>query len=415
MKTSKGLIFIFITLLIDVIGFGIIIPVMPNFLAKLENISISEASRYGSWLLFSFAFMQFIFSPIMGSLSDKYGRRPILLFSLLGFSIDYLILAFAPDFYWLVIGRIIAGITGASFTTAAAYIADISTDENRTQNFGMIGAAFGLGFIIGPLLGGILGDYGIKYPFYATACLSFLNFLYGYFILPESLSKDKRRAFDWKRANPIGTLRQLAKYKELRWLIVAFVFLYLGSHAVQSNWSFFTIYKFNWSEKLIGYSLAIVGVLVGFVQVVLAQKSANKLGKGRTIYIGFGLYTLGMFLFSIADSTMFMFLFLIPYCFGGIAMPNLQAYMSESVPANQQGELQGGLTSLVSVTTIIGPVMMNNVFYYFTKSDAIIHFPGASFFLGGIFMLVSFIITFFLLRNKDHGKVSILTNESNSI
>ncbi len=393
--------FIFITLLIDVIGFGIIIPVLPKLLAEMNHISINEASKYGGYLLFSFAFAQFLFSPVMGNLSDQYGRRPVLLFSLLGFGIDYLILAFASNYSWLLAGRIIAGITGASFTTAAAYIADVSTPENRSKNYGMIGAAFGLGFVIGPLMGGLLGQLSLRAPFYAAALLSFLNLCYGYFVLPESLSKELRRPFSWKRANPLGTLRQLGRYKQIAWLLVAYFMLYLGSHAVQSTWNYFTMYHFQWSEAMVGFSLAFVGVLAGVVQAGLAQRAANNLGIGRSVYLGFAMYTIGMFLFAFANASWMMYVFLIPYCFGGIAMPNLQSLMVGKVPANEQGELQGGLTSLMSVTTIIGPILMTNIFYTFTRSDAPIVFPGAAFFMGGIFMLISFAITFYLLKNYD--------------
>lgn len=393
--------FIFITLLIDVIGFGIIIPVLPKMLAEMNHININEASKYGGYLLFSFALAQFLFSPVMGNLSDQYGRRPVLLFSLLGFGIDYIILAFAPSYSWLLIGRIIAGITGASFTTASAYIADISTPENRSKNFGMIGAAFGLGFIIGPLLGGLLGQFSLRAPFYAAASLSFLNLCYGYFVLPESLSEDLRRPFNWKRANPLGTLRQLGRYKQIGWLLIAYFMLFMGGHAVQSTWNYFTMYHFHWNEAMVGFSLALVGVLAGIVQAGLAQKAANRLGIGKSVYTGFALYTAGMFLFAFASSTWMMYVFLIPYCFGGIAMPNLQSLMVGKVPANEQGELQGGLTSLMSVTTIFGPMLMTHVFYLFTSPSAPIVFPGAAFFLGGIFMLISFVITFLLLKNYD--------------
>lgn len=392
--------FIFITLLIDVIGFGIIIPVLPKLLAQMNNISINEASKYGGYLLFAFAVAQFIFSPVIGNLSDQFGRRPVLLVSLLGFGIDYLILAFAPDFWWFFVGRVIAGITGASFTTASAYIADISTPETRSKNFGMIGAAFGLGFIIGPFLGGVLGQYGVKIPFYTAAALSFANFAYGYFILPESLAIENRRKFDIKRANPWGALKQLSKYKQLRYLLLAYIFLFIGSHAVQSTWNYFTMYRFEWTEAMVGYSLALVGILVAIVQAGLAQKAAHFFGLERSIVIGFALYAIGMFLFAFASQSWMMYIFLIPYCFGGIAMPNLQSFMVGKVEANQQGELQGGLTSLMSVTTIIGPIMMTSVFYFFTTAKAPFVFPGAAFFLGGIMMSISLVITWWVLIQR---------------
>ena len=391
---KPALIFIFITLLIDVMGFGLIIPVMPGLLAELKGISINEASKYGGYLLCAFAITQLMFSPIVGGLSDRYGRRPILLISLLGFGIDYIILALAPTYEWFFIGRIMAGITGASFTTAAAYIADISTPETRTQNFGLIGAAFGLGFIIGPFLGGVIGEWDIKYPFYAAASLSFVNFIYGFLILPESLPLSSRRTFDIRRANPFGTLLQLSKYNKVKSLLLAFTFLYLGSHAVQSVWSYFTMYQFNWNEGTVGLSLAFVGILVALVQTVVAKKVANVFGIERSIVMGFFLYAVGMFLFSVANSTWMMFVFSIPYCLGGIAMPNIQSFMASQIAPNQQGELQGGLTSLVSLTTVGGPILMTFVFYYFTSPTAPVHLPGASFLLGGVFMSISFLITY---------------------
>ena len=392
--------FIFITILLDVIGFGIIIPVLPDLLSEMMDIGVNDASKYGGYLLFAFAIPQFLFSPFFGNLSDQYGRRPVILLSLFGFTCDYLLLALAPTYIWLVVGRIIAGFFGASYTTASAYIADVSTDEDRSRNFGLVGAAFGMGFIIGPLIGGVLGSYGLRLPFYVAAGLTFLNFLYGYFILPESLAKENRRKFDWKRANPLSTLVKLSKYKQIGVLLIAYFLLYLGSHAVQSNWTYFTMYRFEWSTFTVGVSLAVVGVLVGIVQAILAQKAANRLGIYRSIIIGFGLYTLGMFLFAFASSSWMMFAFLIPYCLGGIASPNLQSLMVSQVPMDEQGELQGGLTSVASITTIIGPVMMTGIFYYFTTDNAPFHFPGSAFFLGGIFMFISFMIAFFFLREK---------------
>ncbi|MEN9521912.1 MAG: Tetracycline resistance protein class [Bacteroidota bacterium] len=405
MKNKNAAIgFIFVTLLIDVIGFGIIIPVFPRLLSQMENIPINEASKLGGVLLFAFSIAQFLFSPIMGNLSDKYGRRPILLFSLLGFGLDYLIMAFAPSYNWLIVGRIIAGMTGASFTTASAYIADISSPEDRAKNFGMIGAAFGMGFIIGPMLGGLSAKFGLRVPFYLASGLSLLNFLYGLFILPESLSKENRRAFEWKKANPIGTLIQLSKYKNILGLLIAFIFLALGSHAVQSNWSYFTIYRFKWSEDMVGYSLGLVGVLVGLVQGVLIKYINPKLGNEKSIYLGFGLYALGMFLFAFATQTWMMFVFLVPYCLGGISGPALQAMMAGEVPPTHQGELQGGLTSLMSATSIVGPIMMTSTFYYFTLDKAPVNFPGAPFILGGSLMLISSLITYWDLHWQRRNK-----------
>lgn len=393
--------FIFITLLIDVIGFGLIIPVIPKLIEDLSgNPSVSNAATIGGWLTFAYAIMQFFFAPVLGSLSDQYGRRPVLLFSLFGFGIDYLLLSFAPSIAWLFAGRMIAGVTGASFTTATAYIADISTPENRAQNFGMIGAAFGLGFVIGPMLGGLLGEIGPKIPFFVAAGLALTNWLYGYFILPESLDKNLRRPFEWRRANPLGSLLQLKKYPAVAGLVVSFVLIYLAAHAVQSNWSFFTIEKFKWTPKMIGISLGLVGLLVGGVQGGLVRIVNPKLGNEKSVYLGLALYSLGLLLFAFASESWMMFVFLVPYCLGGIAGPALQSIISGNVPKNEQGELQGALTSLISVTSVVGPLMMTNLFSYFTEASAPFYFPGAPFLLGAIFMIIACIWSYRALHVK---------------
>ncbi|MDZ4072772.1 MAG: TCR/Tet family MFS transporter [Sediminibacterium sp.] len=402
MQNRKAAIgFIFITLLIDVTGLGLIIPVMPKLIEDLLQTSdISKASQYGGWLTFAYAFVQFLFAPVLGNLSDKYGRRPVLLLSLLGFGIDYLFLSFAPSIGWLFIGRIIAGITGASFTTASAYIADISTPENRAQNFGMIGAAFGLGFILGPMIGGLLGELGARVPFFVAAGLALLNCAYGYFVLPESLSKENRRNFEWRRANPVGSLLQLKKYPAVAGLIISMVLIYIAGHAVQSNWSFFNIERFGWSPKMIGISLGIVGLLVGGVQGGLVRVINPRIGNEKSVYVGLGLYALGLLLFAFATEGWMMFVFLIPYCLGGIAGPALQSIISGHVPPNEQGELQGALTSLMSATSIIGPPLMTNLFAYFTHKEAPVYFPGAAFFLGAVLMMASTYYAYKALHTK---------------
>jgi DHA1 family tetracycline resistance protein-like MFS transporter len=401
-KNRKAAIgFIFITLLIDVTGLGLIIPVVPKLIEDLLHTSnISKVALFGGLLTFSYAIMQFLFAPVLGNLSDKYGRRPILLFSLLGFGLDYILLAFAPSIGWLFVGRIIAGITGASMTTASAYIADISTPETRAQNFGMIGAAFGLGFIVGPMIGGLLGEMGPRIPFLVAAGLALLNAAYGYFVLPESLDVSNRRAFDWKRANPISSLKNLSRFPAVAGLIVSFFLIYVASHAVQSNWSYFNIEKFKWSPKMIGISLAVVGVLVSLVQGVLVRFVNPKIGNERSVYVGLGLYTIGLILFGLASQSWMMFVFLIPYCLGGISGPGLQAIISGTVPANEQGELQGSLTSIISITSIVGPLVMSNLFAFFTGPIAPFYFPGAPFMLAALLMLLSCFFAYKALRTK---------------
>ncbi len=398
---SAAISFIFITLLIDVTGIGLIIPVVPGLIKELIHGSVSDSSRYSGWLTFAYAVMQFIFAPLLGNLSDRYGRRPILLISLFGLGIDYIFLALAPSIGWLFLGRIIAGLGGASITTATAYIADISTPQNRAQNFGMVGAAFGVGFILGPVLGGLLGEWGLRVPFMVAALLSFLNFAYGYFVLPESLSVENRRKFEWKRANPLSSIKQLKKYPAVSGLVISYFLIYLAANSVQSTWSFFTIQQFSWNPRMIGISLGLVGLLVGIVQGGLIRFINPLIGNKRSVYLGMALYTIGLILFSIASQSWMMFVFLIPYCLGGICGPALQSIISGQVPANQQGELQGGLTSIMSLTSIIGPVVMTSLFSYFTQPTAPFHFAGAPFLLGSILMALSLFFAYRSLRHNN--------------
>lgn len=409
-KRNSALGFIFVTVLIDVIGFGIIIPVMPKLIEHLTGKGLSEASQYGGWLLFAFAITQFFCSPIVGGLSDRYGRRPVLLLALLGFGFDYLFLAFAPTIGWLFVGRVIAGATGASFTTATAYIADVSPPEKRAQNFGLVGAAFGMGFIIGPVIGGLFSHWGPRAPFLAAAALTFMNVLYGYFILPESLLPENRRAFSWQRANPVGSLWHLFRYPVITGLIASLILIYIAAHAVQSTWSYYTMFKFSWNETWVGYSLGFVGLLVGVVQGVLIRWTIPKLGQKWSIYLGLLLYTFGMLLFAFANKGWMMFAFLVPYCLGGICGPALQSVISSEVPPTEQGELQGALTSLMSLTAVIGPPIMTNLFAWFSKPTAPVHFPGMPFVAGGILTLAALFLCRPSLEAHDR-KLKTVNNE----
>lgn len=400
-KQKASLAFIFITILVDVIGVGIIIPVLPGLIESLTGVGMSEASRIGGLLIISYSIMQFFCAPILGELSDQFGRRPVILMALLGLGLDYIFHAFAPTLAWLFVGRILAGITGASFTVAGAYIADISTPEKKAANFGLLGAAFGLGFIIGPVIGGIAAEWGgIRFPFLIAAGLSLLNFLYGLIILPESLKPEDKRKFEWKKANPFSALWHFRKYPVLLSFMLSFFLIYVAGHAVQSTWTFFTMYAFEWNEAMVGYSLALVGVIVAVVQGGLVKKVVQLLGNKRTIIFGVLLWASGMFLFAFATKSWMMFVFIIPYCLGGVAGPTLQGIISNKVPNNEQGKLQGALTSLISLTSIVGPLLMTFIFYFFTKEDAPVHFQGAAFFTGGIFMLLSLLLLLKPLRGE---------------
>ncbi|RZJ80717.1 MAG: MFS transporter [Flavobacterium sp.] len=399
-KSSLG--FIFVTVLIDCIGFGIIIPVLPDLIKEISGKSIGEASEYGSLLLVAYSIAQYLFSPIVGGLSDKYGRRPILLISLLGLGIDYIFLSFAPTLAWLFIGRVIAGITGASFTTAMAYIADISTPEKKAQNFGMIGVAFGIGFVIGPLLGGLFSNMGLRVPFMLAAGLSLLNWLYGYFILPESLAKDKRREFSWRRANPIGSIISASKYPAIIGLVFALFLLFTASHSVQSNWGYYVMEKFDWDSSMIGYSLSVVGVAVAIVQGGLIRIVIPKIGSKKAIILGLCLYIIGFTCFAFAPNGLMMMIFILPYCLAGIGNPAMQTIISNQVPDNAQGEIQGIVTAMQSAGAIFGPIFMAFIFAHFiNKANDAIYFPGAPFIFSVILTAIALIITIFTLR-KHH-------------
>ncbi len=412
-KRPAALAFIFVTILIDVIGLGVCIPVFPKLIEQLTGLGVSQAASYAGWLTFAYAAAQFGFAPIIGGLSDRFGRRPVLLASLLGLGCDYVFLALAPSIGWLFVGRIIAGITGASFTTATAYIADVSPPEKRAQNFGLVGAAFGLGFIIGPVLGGFVARFGPRMPFLVSAALSLGNFLYGLFLVPESLPVSQRRPFEWARANAIASLRRLGKYPQIIGLVVALVLLYLAGSATQSVWTFYGVLKFKWTEDLIGYSLGVVGVGALVVQGGLVRVAIPKLGAARAVVIGLLFYMLGFVLYAFAAQSWMMFAITGIYCLGGLAGPALQGSISSQVPPTEQGELQGALTSLISATGVVGPLLMTSLFTWFTRPAAPVYFPGMPFLVGGGLTLLALLVALGPLRRLP-ATVALPTAEAAS-
>ena len=399
MKSNRTAIaFIFVTVLVDVIGFGIIIPVLPSLITELTGKGLSEAAAYGGGLIIAFAIMQFIFSPVLGELSDKYGRRPVLLAALFVLSIDHIIHAFAPSIMWLFFARFLAGITGASHTVANAYMADISSPEDKAKNFGLLGAAFGLGFIIGPSIGGIFGAIDTRLPFYVAAGLSFTNFLFGFFLVPESLPVEKRRDMQIRNMIPGVSLLQLGKYAGLGGLILALFFANIAGQSLPSTWTFFTMEKYDWNEAEVGYSLSFIGLLVAIAQAGLVGVAVKKFGQKVVIIGGFMLWTIGMFLFGLAEKSWMIYAFLIPYALGGVAGPTLNGLLSNQVSDQEQGNLQGSLTSMISVTTIIGPAIATFLFYSFTGDKAVFYFPGAPYIAAALFLLLSTLIVIFALR-----------------
>lgn len=402
MKSHKtALLFIFITILVDVIGIGIILPIIPDLIMELTGEGNHMAIIYGMWLTTAFAGMQFLFSPVLGEISDRFGRRPILLLALLGLSIDYLIHAWAPTITWLFLGRFLAGITGASFTVASAYIADISTKENKAKNFGLIGAAFGIGFIIGPGIGGFFGEIDIRLPFYIAAALTFANFLFGWFFVPESLAPENRRKINVMKMIPGVSLVALRNYKGLLLLISAFFLANLAGQALPSTWSYYGIERYHWNPRQIGISLMVVGLLVAIVQGFLVGVLVKKFGKRKVITFGFLLWTIGMFLFSFATEPWMLYAFLIPYALGGIAGPTVQGVISNQVSDKEQGILQGSITGLVSITAILGQLIFSPVFYFFIRPEGSVYFPGASYTLAAIFLLIAFLLASTAIKRME--------------
>ena len=411
MTKKSAIVFIFVTVLVDVIGIGIIIPVIPTLIKDLTGLGLSEAAAYGGGLMIAFAGMQFIFSPILGEISDKYGRRPVLLIALLGLSIDYLIHALAPTILWLFIGRILAGICGASFTVANAYMADISSAEEKAKNFGLLGAAFGLGFIIGPSIGGIFGAIDARLPFYIAAGLTFANFLFGLFVIPESLHPENRREIIPRKMIPGVSLVHIGRYAGLAGLILALFLAHIAGQALPATWNFFTMEMYDWNEAEVGYSLSFVGLLVAIVQGGLVGHAVKRFGEKNVIIFGFSFWTIGMFLFAIAFKSWMLYAFLIPYALGGVAGPTLQGLLSNQVSDKEQGNLQGTLTSMISLTTIIGPALAAFLFYRFTGDHAIVYFPGAPYVAGAALLFTSTLVVTLAIRNM-HNKIrkDVMTN-----
>jgi len=385
--------FIFVTLFLDIFGIGLIIPILPKLIEQLSGGDVSAASHTYGWLAALYSLMQFLCAPVLGSLSDRFGRRAVILSSLFGSWLDYLLLAFAPSLPWFFLGRIIAGVTGANMTAANAYIADVSPPEKRAANFGLVAAAFGLGFIAGPALGGwIGGQFGLRAPFLVTAGLTLLNWLYGFFVLPESLPREHRRAFDWKRANPAGSLVALKRHPEVLGLTETYFLMHLAHQVFPSTWVLYTSYRFDWTPKQVGLSLAAVGVMAAIVQGGLVRKIIPRLGERRSIIIGLANATVFFVAYGLATQGWMIYALIGIGSFGGIAMPALQGLVSRGVPLNEQGAVQGALSSLASLAGILGPVLATALFGYFISARAPVRVPGAAFFCGSMLMLIALLL-----------------------
>jgi len=394
--SKAGMGFAVSTIFVDAIGIGLIFPIMPDLLADLGIGSISDAALYGAALASVYAVMQFLFLPILGNLSDYLGRRPVLLMGIAALFVDYLIMGFAASFAVLFIGRLIAGIAGATVSTATAYISDFSAPEDRAKNFGMIGATFGVGFIFGPALGGMLGAIDIRLPFFAAAGFSGLNFIFGVFFLPESLMPGKRRPFAWKRANPFGALKRAATDRSLRRLVFVVFCMMLAGYVYPAVWSFYGKEKFGWTTDIIGFSLAGYGLGVAFVQGVLIRwmlPNWGEIGVAR-----FGMISIIVAMIGIAFSiqTWMIFAMIILAVLGEVAGPAINGMLSKRVPDSEQGDLQGVLGSIESLAAIVSPPVFAAMFKLFSDSEGL-YFPGAPFLLAMVIMVIGLVV--FMRRN----------------
>jgi DHA1 family tetracycline resistance protein-like MFS transporter len=384
-SSRSALVFVLITVFLDSSGFGIILPSMPELISELTNEPVRDAARWGGYLMAVYAVLQFFMAPVIGNLSDRFGRRPLLLGSLFAFGVDFLVTGFAMSMTWLFLGRVFAGVFGASYSTAAAYVGDISSDDNRAKNFGLIGAAWGCGFSLGPVIGGFIGDeFGPRAPFFAAAALALANVVFGFFVLPESLAPELRRKFEWSRANPFGAFRALAHLPMLAGLLLA-VFLYQVAHdSLPAVWTFYTIEKFGWSQAEIGYSLGFVGVMTAIVMGGLTGVIVKRIGDRNAIVLGFTVMTLAFFGYAFAMEGWMVYVAIAVGSLGSIANPSVQSVMSRQVGPSQQGELQGAIASLHSIAAIVSPLVMTQLFSYYSHTEsAPVYFPGAAFLLAG--------------------------------
>jgi DHA1 family tetracycline resistance protein-like MFS transporter len=388
-RAHNPLVFVFLTVLIDTIGFGIIIPVLPQLVMEVAGVDVAGAARIGGWLLVVFAGLQFLFGPVMGNLSDRFGRRPVLLISLLAFSANYALMGLAPNLAWLFVGRALTGISGAVYAPANAFVADVSPPEKRAQSFGMISAAFGMGFVLGPAIGGFLGEAGPRAPFFAAATLAALNFLYGLLVLPETLPKDRRRPFSLARANPLGTLLAFRGERVVLALALAAFFWQLAFHVYPATWSYFVIAKFQLSARGIGVTLALSGLSMALVQLLLIGRVVSRLGEERAAVLGVSAGAACFIAYAAVTQSWMLYPVLALAGLQGIAMPAINAILSRTLGPERQGELQGGMASVMGLSSTIAPLALTQTLARFSGPDAPVHFPGAAFVLAALFALSS--------------------------
>ena len=382
--------FILVTLFIDILGIGIIVPILPVLIREFLGGNNAQAAVYYGVIISTYATMQFLCAPVLGALSDRYGRRPVILVSLFGLGIDYLIQGWAPSIGWLFLGRIIAGIMGASITTANAYIADVSTPQTRAQNFGFVGAAFGLGFIFGPVLGGLLGAISLRLPFFVAAGLALVNWLYGFFVLPESLAPEHRSTVSWRKMNPLASLRRLGTYPLVAGLAVAFLFATMAQRGLENVWILYTGFRYGWDLLTNGLTLGLVGVMAVLVQGLLIKPIVARIGERRSIALGLTVSTLAFLAYGLASQGWMVPVIIVFGALAGVALPTIQGLVAGTVLPSEQGKIHAAFTSLTSLTAIFSPLIFTaGLFSFFTSAAAPVILPGAPVFLGSLLFLVS--------------------------
>ncbi len=389
MTPRLPVIFILITVVIDAMGIGLIMPVMPGLIKQVQGATLGQAALWGGVLATSFAVMQFLFGPVLGNLSDRYGRRPVLLASLFVMTLDYLVMAVAGTIWLLFLGRLVGGVASATQSTASAAMADISEPDKKAANFGLVGAAFGIGFVFGPLMGGLLGGYGTRAPFYAAAAIAGANLIFGYFAMPETVTDRIRRPFEWRRANPFGAFKNIGKLPGLKGLMVTVFISAVAFFVYPAVWAYYGEARFGWGSEMIGLSLAAFGLSIAIVQGVLIRPILRVLGERNTVILGLSIDVGAFILLGFITSGTLAILLTPLTALGSIAGPALQGIMSRTASDDQQGELQGMLTSINAVAIIIAPLVMTQIFWYFTSAGAPVVLPGAPFLLSAVLTLIS--------------------------
>ncbi|MDP2492520.1 TCR/Tet family MFS transporter [Shimia thalassica] len=401
MRTKLPVIFIFMTVVIDSMGIGLIMPVMPDLIQELTGESLADAAIWGGVLSAAFALMQFLFGPVIGNLSDRFGRRPVLLISLVVMALDYVVMAVAGSIWLLFAGRIVGGITAATHSTASAYMADISAPDEKARNFGLIGAAFGVGFVFGPALGGLLAEFGTRAPFWGAAVLAAMNAALGWYVLKETVTDKIRRPFNWRRANPLGALLAVTKLPGLTSLLLVFFCYQVATAVYPAIWSYFTAERFGWSPGMIGVSLAAFGLGFAIVQGGLVAPSIKRFGHRGTVALGLAIEVVTLCFLGVVNWGALV-LAAVPFAaLGALGMPALQGIMSRRVADDAQGELQGVLTSLMSLATIMSPLIMTQTFAYFSRPDATIYMPGAPFLLSAALLICGLVVFFRSSRRRS--------------